>query len=54
MLEGVQPEHRQRGSVGMPEDTENAALFAQLVVLEGLRRQLVHLPKVLRRQLPPF
>ena len=44
MLERVQAEHGERRRIGMTEDAENAALFAQLVV-ERLRRQLVHGPQ---------
>ncbi len=38
MLEGVQPERRDGGGVGMAEDAEHAALFAQPVAIEVERR----------------
>ena len=54
MLERMQAEHGQRRGVGVAEDAENAALLAQLVVVERPRRQLVHLALFPRRQFPPF
>ena len=54
MLERVQPEHGQRRGIGVTEDAKNTALLAQLVVVERLRRQLVHCPRFPRRQFPPF
>ena len=54
MLERVQAEHGERRGVGVTEDAENTALLAQLVVVERLRRQLVHCLAFPRRQFPPF
>ena len=39
VLQGVQAERGQRGGVGMAEDAEDAALLAQLVVIEGIGGQ---------------
>ena len=36
MLQGVQPERRQRGRVGMAENAEDAAFLVQMVIVEGM------------------
>ena len=35
MLKRMQPEHRERARVGMPENPENAAFLVQRIVVEG-------------------
>ena len=40
MLQGMQPQHRQRAGIGMAENAEHAAFFMQGIVVEGCLGQL--------------